>query len=52
MDILALQKWAYVEGAPSYDATAFGLLHDYSGIPEEDIDSHLLHIVRIFHCFK
>lgn len=48
MDILTLQKWAYIEGAPSYNATVYGLLHDYSGIPEADIDSHLLHIVGVF----
>lgn len=48
MDILTLQKWAYIDGAPSYNATAYGLLNHYSGIPEADIDSHLLHIVGVF----
>ncbi|EGX93093.1 hypothetical protein CCM_04465 [Cordyceps militaris CM01] len=47
MDILTLQKWAYTDGAPSYNATAYGLLHQYSGIPEADIDSHLLHIRKL-----
>lgn len=46
MDILAVQKWAYIEGAPSYNATAYGFLQQYSGIPEEDVDNHLLDIVR------
>ncbi|KAJ3497164.1 hypothetical protein NLG97_g2114 [Lecanicillium saksenae] len=47
MDILALQKWTYVKGAPSYDATAYGLLHHYSGIPAAEIDNHLLHIRKL-----
>lgn len=47
MDILAFQKWAYVQGAPSYSATAYSLLHHYSGIPETEVDTHLLHIVSL-----
>ncbi|OAA70545.1 Methyltransferase type 11 [Cordyceps fumosorosea ARSEF 2679] len=47
MDILTLQKWAYTDGVPSYNAMAYSLLQHYSGIPEANIDSHLLHIRKL-----
>ncbi|KAM0669532.1 hypothetical protein ACQRIU_003094 [Beauveria bassiana] len=47
MDVLTLQKWAYIDAVPSYNATAYGLLHHYSGISAADIDSHLLRIRKL-----
>lgn len=45
MDILDLQKWAYIEGLPSQDATVCELFQRYSGISPDEIENHLLHIV-------
>lgn len=46
MDILDLQKWAYIDGLPSQKATVSELFQKYSGISDNDIEHHLLHIVR------
>lgn len=45
MDILDLQKWAYIEGLPNQNATVCELFQTYSGISDSDIENHLLHIV-------
>ncbi len=49
MDILDLQKWAYIDGLPSQNATVSELFQKYSGISDSSIEHHLLRIVR-FSC--
>lgn len=45
MDIFAVQKWTYLEAVPDDTDAIKELLKNYSGIPEAEINSHLLDIV-------
>lgn len=45
MDILELQKWAFMPGLPDNITPIRDLLVRYSRIPSEEIDSHLIRIV-------
>lgn len=45
MDILEIQKWAFMPGLPDNITPIRDLLVRYSRIPTEQIDSHLIRIV-------
>lgn len=45
MDILEIQKWAFMPGLPDNITPIRDLLVRYSRIPTEQIDSHLIKIV-------
>ncbi|KAG5950027.1 hypothetical protein E4U53_005542 [Claviceps sorghi] len=42
MDIVALQKWAYIPGLPDDIGPIRAFLQEYSKIPADDIDHHIL----------
>lgn len=45
MDIVALQKWAYIPDLPDDIGPIRTFLHEYSKIPAADIDHHILRAV-------
>lgn len=45
MDVIEVQRWAYVQDLPSDIDPVRHLLRTYSRIPEEHVDSHLRRVV-------
>lgn len=46
MDIVELQKWAYVPDLPDDIGPIRRLLQEYSRIPAKDVNAHILRVVR------
>lgn len=45
MDVIEMQRWAYVQDLPSDIDPVRHFLRTYSRIPEEHVDSHLRRVV-------
>ena len=45
MDIVELQRWSFIPDLPPDVGAIRELLHDYSKIPAEEVDRHLIGIV-------
>jgi hypothetical protein len=47
MDITQIRDWAFIPGLPDETGPIRALLHTYSNIPQDEVDQHLLRIVRL-----